>query len=56
MSDGVPADRWVIKRNIARFRTMLEGEIAPDRRREIERLLADELGKLAAMDKRERRE
>jgi hypothetical protein len=56
MSDGASTDRWVIKRNIARFRAMLEGEIAPDRRREIERLLADELGKLAAADKRGRRE
>ena len=54
MSDGAPTERWVIKRNIARFRAMLESEITSDRRREIERLLADELGKLAVIDKRGR--
>jgi hypothetical protein len=52
VTDDAGADRWVIKRNIARFRIILDGELAAERRREIERLLADELGKLAAIDKR----
>jgi len=54
MTDASGDDRWIIERNIARFRAMLEGEIAADRRREIERLLAGELGKLAALRRKDR--
>jgi hypothetical protein len=56
MSDGTRSARWVIERNVARFRAMLDRDIAADRRHEIERLLAEELGKLAVIDGRRQHE
>lgn len=46
-------DRWVIEQNIARFRDMLRGEIGAARRREIERLLAEEEARIAELDRGE---
>jgi anti-sigma factor RsiW len=49
-------DRWVVEQNIRRFREMLRGEINPDRRRELERLLAEEEARIAEIDRTGRRD
>jgi anti-sigma factor RsiW len=49
-------DRWVVEQNIRRFREMLRGETNPDRRRELERLLAEEQARMAEIDRIDRRE
>ncbi len=47
-------DRWVIQQNILRFRDMLLRETESARRREIERLLAQEKESLQELDRTER--
>jgi hypothetical protein len=49
-------DRWVVEQNIRRFREMLRGETDPDRRHELERLLAEEQSRLTEIDRTCRRE
>jgi len=53
MTDSAGANRWIIEQNITRFSTLLQHDLEIGRRREIERLLADERRKLAAIGNQE---